>query len=88
MEESDQAFHESQKPSWGPDGTLIYAMASGGGPLKRGTSGRMSGSLLERKDVLVSEGKDICFVKFATTTDVCFPYLHPTRRYAMLIVSF
>lgn len=70
MAESDQAFHNSQKPSWGPDGTLIYAMASEGGPLKSWTSARTSGSVLEQKDVLVSEGKDICFAKFATASDV------------------
>lgn len=70
MAESDQAFHDSQKPSWGPDGTLIYAMASEGGPSRRERSARMSGSMLEQKDVLVSEGKDICFAKCATTSDV------------------
>jgi len=70
MDETDQAFHDSQKPSWGPDGTLIYATAGEGGPLKGPTSARRSGSLLVQMDVLVSEGKDICFAKLATTSDV------------------
>jgi nuclear pore complex protein Nup98-Nup96 len=72
MDKSDRAFHDSQKPSWGPDGTLIYARTGEGGALKGGASARMSGSVLEQKDVLVSEGKDICFVNFTTTSDVGF----------------
>ena len=35
----------------------------------------MSGSILEQKDVLVSEGKDICFAKFAATSDVGSHYV-------------
>lgn len=79
MDERDQAFHDSQKPSWSPDGTLIYAMAGKCGPLKGGTSAHMSGSILEQKDVLVSEGKDIRFVKFATTPDVGSLYFAKSR---------
>jgi len=70
MTESDQAFHDSQKPRWGPDGTLIYAMANKGGLLRRDKSARMSGSVLEQQGLFVSEGKDVCFAKFAPTTDV------------------
>ncbi|KAI9879574.1 MAG: hypothetical protein M1830_008108 [Pleopsidium flavum] len=70
MAESDQAFHDSQKPSWGPDGTLIYAMASKAGLLRRDKSTLMSGSVLEQRAQLVSEGKDVCFAKFASTSDL------------------
>lgn len=75
MDKSDRAFHDSQKPSWGPDGTLIYARTGEGRPLKGGASTRMSDPVLEQKDVLVSEGKDICFVNFTTTSDVGFTFI-------------
>ncbi len=70
MSEADQAFHDSQKPSWGPDGTLIYAKTSKDGLLRNEKSSGTSDAVLQQQGLFVSEGKDICFAKFATTSDV------------------
>lgn len=87
MPESDQAFHDSQKPSWGPDSTLIYAMASKGGLVRRSKSARMSSTVLEQKGLLVSEGKDLCFAKYAVTPDVGCPPVGNTVELSLLTIS-
>jgi len=63
MNESDQAFHDSVKPTWTPDGTLVYAIA-GNAPL-------VDDDLLTNigKSV-VAEGRDIRFAKINAPADV------------------
>ena len=67
MAEVDRAFHDSMKPSWGPDGTLVYAA-----PPASKLFGRSSRRARERDGVLsiqkggvVSEGRDVRFAKFS-----------------------
>lgn len=66
MDPKDKAFHLSNKPSWGPDGTLVYAIPGSAKRLREGT-------LVNLKDSLVGEHKDVRFAKFATPENVRFP---------------
>lgn len=67
MNEADRAFHQSLKPSWGPDGTLVYAAPPSSKPFGR-SSRRIrekEGLLSVLKGGIVSSGADIRFAKFA-----------------------
>ncbi|KAK4988887.1 hypothetical protein LTR50_003621 [Elasticomyces elasticus] len=63
MNENDKAFHDSVKPSWTRDQTLVYAMP-GDAPLMQ------DGILVNRGGSIVSEGKDIRFAKFSEPVDL------------------
>jgi nuclear pore complex protein Nup98-Nup96 len=67
MTESDRAFHESMRPTWGPDGTLVYAVTSNLQPF--GKSSRRArerdGLLTIQKGGVVSESRDVRFAKFS-----------------------
>jgi nuclear pore complex protein Nup98-Nup96 len=75
MNEADRAFHDSMKPSWGPDGTLVYAAPSNTKPF--GTSSRRfrerDGLLSIQKGGVVSESRDIHFAKFSNEVDRHLP---------------
>lgn len=68
---SDRAFHDSMRPSWGPDGTLVYAAASNPQPF--GIASRKDrerdGLLTIQKGAVVSENRDVRFAKFSN--EVC-----------------
>jgi nuclear pore complex protein Nup98-Nup96 len=64
----DRAFHDSMKPGWGPDGTLVYAAASNVKPFGRSTHRRArerDGLLTVQKGGIVSESRDVRFAKFS-----------------------
>ncbi|KAG9246509.1 putative nucleoporin [Calycina marina] len=67
MTESDRAYHDSMKPSWGPDGTLVYAAPPN--PKSFGRSSRRTrdkdGLLTIQKGRIISESRDIRFAKFS-----------------------
>lgn len=63
MNEQDRNFHLSNKPSWGPDNTLVYAIPSSAARMR-------DGSVVNLKDSVVGEHKDIRFAKFAVLDDV------------------
>ncbi|KAH8600415.1 nuclear protein 96-domain-containing protein [Bisporella sp. PMI_857] len=65
MSNSDRAFHDSMKPSWGPDGILVYAAPSGTKPLGRSSRALRNGLLEDSKAVVVSEGRDIVTTRFS-----------------------
>jgi hypothetical protein len=84
MTDVDRAFHDSMKPSWGPDGILVYAVppnAKSFGRSSRRTRER-DGLLIVQKGGVVSESRDVRFAKFSnevsslcqissgTTTDI------------------
>jgi nuclear pore complex protein Nup98-Nup96 len=71
MIEVDRAFHESMKPSWGPDGTLVYAAQSNAKPFGRSSrrSHERDGLLTIQKGGVVSENRDVRFAKFSN--EVC-----------------
>jgi nuclear pore complex protein Nup98-Nup96 len=65
MTPADRSFHNSMKPSWGPDGTLVYAASS---PQKFQTSRGVrerDGLLVIQKGGIVSEKRDVHFAKFS-----------------------
>ena len=67
MATDDRAFHDSMKPSWGPDGTLVYAVSSNGKPFGRSSRGarERDGILTIQKGAVVSESRDVRFAKFS-----------------------
>lgn len=69
MSQADQDFHKSYKPHWGPQTTLLYAMASNFN-LSRTTPAGTMHLLNDQKGTFVSEGKDIRFAKFAVRPPV------------------
>lgn len=74
MDESDQAFHNSHKPSWASDGTFAYAVATNDRMLQRGRErGHEQKDILKHKWTFVSEGKDIRFAKLTATSEVSWP---------------
>lgn len=70
---SDRAFHDTMRPSWGPDGTLVYAAVSK--PQSFGTaSGKdreRDGLLTIQKGSVVSDNRDVRFAKFSNEVRFC-----------------
>jgi nuclear pore complex protein Nup98-Nup96 len=65
MTDDDRAFHQSMKPSWGPDGTLVYSGSTDAKPTKSSRRGREKNGLMAiQKGAIVSEGRDVRFAKF------------------------
>lgn len=62
-------FHDSYKPSWGPEGTLLYAIP-GKVDISRNKSTQPDAILGVQKGVIVSEGRDIRFAKFTVPNNV------------------
>jgi nuclear pore complex protein Nup98-Nup96 len=74
MNENDRAFHDSMKPSWGPDGTLVYAVSSNAKPLTRSSrrARDKDGLLTIQKGGVVSESRDVRFAKFSNEVSQSF----------------
>ncbi|KFY60039.1 hypothetical protein V497_03928 [Pseudogymnoascus sp. VKM F-4516 (FW-969)] len=62
MDEIDQQFHDSVKPSWGPTGTLVYAARPADNQASNAIE--MHG-LISQTTILAGEDKDIRFAKFS-----------------------
>jgi nuclear pore complex protein Nup98-Nup96 len=63
---SERPFHESLKPSWGPDGTLVYAAAPEVKTMRRfSKKPEKDGLLVVQKSAVVSERRDIRFAHFS-----------------------
>jgi nuclear pore complex protein Nup98-Nup96 len=69
---SERAFHDSMRPSWGPDGTLVYGAASNPQPYAKPSrrARERDGLLTIQKGSVVSENRDIRFAKFANEVSV------------------
>ena len=63
LEQTDYEFHESFKPNWTPNGTLIYATSGS-------TLTLDDGVLVNFKSPLVAEHQDVHFARFATPEDI------------------
>lgn len=63
--DQDKAFHQSFRPTWAPDGTLVYARDAG--ILDVG-----DGMLVDFNGPVETDGRDVHFARFASSTDqVC-----------------
>ncbi|MCJ1432977.1 Nuclear pore complex protein Nup98-Nup96 [Xylographa pallens] len=68
MNDMDRNFHESYKPSWGPQSRLLYALSGKSGGIQQVSS--KHNSLVKNKyATIVSEGRDIQFSEFAVSSD-------------------
>ncbi|KAI9842624.1 MAG: hypothetical protein M1838_003058 [Thelocarpon superellum] len=65
MDATEQAFHRSMKPRWGPDGTLIYSIRDGTSSGTRRDLRRSAVVLTDPTSILTSAGGDVSFAKFA-----------------------
>ncbi|KAF8866856.1 hypothetical protein BDZ45DRAFT_667523 [Acephala macrosclerotiorum] len=67
MDDKERAFHDSMKPSWGPDGTLVYAAPPSAKPFGRSSrrARDRDGLLAVQKGGVVSESRDVRFAKFS-----------------------
>ncbi|KAL8736465.1 MAG: hypothetical protein Q9166_000257 [cf. Caloplaca sp. 2 TL-2023] len=66
MREDNQEWHDSFKPSWGPEATLLYASPTTVRPSDQDAA-QTNGPIHNIKTKLVSEGRDVCFAKFTNT---------------------
>ncbi|KAI1004659.1 Nucleoporin [Podosphaera aphanis] len=77
MDEPERSFHNSMKPSWGHDGTLIYAAPLPETPFGRSRDTREKNNLLVIQErTIVSEHRDIRFAKFSNETAAEFLQNH------------
>ncbi|KAH7342990.1 putative nucleoporin [Rhexocercosporidium sp. MPI-PUGE-AT-0058] len=67
LNETERAFHDSMKPQWGPDGTLVYAAPPNSKPFGRSSrrARERDGLLTVQKRGVVSEHRDVRFAKFS-----------------------
>lgn len=75
----EREWHNSVGPTWGPDGTLVFAATPEQSAFKR--SGRITeknGLMTVMKGAIVTESQDICIAKF--TNEVSLPARSPARR--------
>ncbi|KAI1494944.1 nuclear protein 96-domain-containing protein [Biscogniauxia mediterranea] len=65
MDEKERIWHDTMRPTWGPNGTLVFAATPGASPF--GRSSRISeknGLMTVMKGGIVSESQDIRIAKF------------------------
>jgi nuclear pore complex protein Nup98-Nup96 len=79
MTESERAFHDSMKPSWGPDGTLVYAAPPNAKPFGRSSrrSRERDGLIQIQRGGIVSEHRDVRFAKFSNEVGLSMGTLLP-----------
>ncbi|RFU24917.1 hypothetical protein B7463_g11421, partial [Scytalidium lignicola] len=67
MSETERAFHDSMKPSWSYDGTLVYSTCPDANAFGRSSrrAREKDGLLIIQKGGVVSESRDIRFAKFS-----------------------
>lgn len=76
MDPQDRAFHDSMKPSWGPDGTLVYAAPPAMAIRNTSLRSRNRDDLLVlQKRSIVSESRDIKFANFSLEVSFQPPFL-------------
>lgn len=74
MTAADRQFHDSLKPSWGPDGTLVYSSQVDAAVFNKSSSRirENNGLVTVQKGVIVSEGRDVRFAKISNEVSNCF----------------
>ena len=65
MDESDSQFHDSLKPSWGPESILLYSKPS---QLTQQNNKftQTDGALVRQRDTISSDGREVAVAKIAT----------------------
>ncbi|KAI4124375.1 MAG: hypothetical protein LQ338_004833, partial [Usnochroma carphineum] len=69
MHNNDQQWHDSLKPSWGSEGTLLYATSSNVRTPKRAAT-ETNNVMTDTGTTFVSEGRDVRFAKFTKTASL------------------
>ncbi len=68
LDDVERAFHDSLKPSWGPDGTLVYAAPADWKPPSKSSRAirDREGLLVVQKGGVISEARDVRFARFSS----------------------
>ncbi|KAI1411125.1 nuclear protein 96-domain-containing protein [Hypoxylon sp. FL1857] len=64
MDEKDQLWHDTMRPSWGPNGTLVFSAPSSQAFARSGRISEKNGLMTVLKGAIVSESQDIRIAKF------------------------
>src|SRR6266516_2580892 len=86
MNSTERAFHNSLRPSWAPDGTLVYAMPSTLASRTGKKSTHKDGLILDRRGLIASESKDIRFAGFIYSEDVRLAHI-PLPKFLLMNTS-
>ncbi|QSZ30745.1 hypothetical protein DSL72_000303 [Monilinia vaccinii-corymbosi] len=65
MPEEERAFHDSFKPSWGPDGTLVYATSADSKPFTKSRRAREKDGLVTIHKSGIAEASNVRLAKFS-----------------------
>ncbi|KAK1968325.1 hypothetical protein LY78DRAFT_655304 [Colletotrichum sublineola] len=63
MSDADRSFYNSMRPSWGPDGTLLFASTRSS--LEGASRQNMADSLMITKNIIQAQGREIQSAKFS-----------------------
>ncbi|KAI4090764.1 MAG: hypothetical protein LQ344_004544 [Seirophora lacunosa] len=69
LRDDDQRWHNSFKPSWGPEATFLYAASENANPSKEAVT-KPNTVMKDLSTNLVSEGRDVRFARFAETASL------------------
>lgn len=83
MTAADRQFHDSLKPSWGPDGTLVYSSQVDAAAFNKSSSRirENNGLVAVQKGLIVSEGRDVRFAKISNEVS---DFIQDSAMYANL----
>ena len=67
MDQIEREFHNSMKPSWGPNGTLVYAAPADVKAIGKASrrAREKDGLIIVQKGAVVSEKRDVRFAHFS-----------------------
>lgn len=63
MSDADHAFHSSMRPTWGPDGTLLFTSTRSS--LEDAGKQGAASNLMITKNVIQAQGREIQAAKFS-----------------------
>ncbi|KAL8636679.1 MAG: hypothetical protein Q9228_005950, partial [Teloschistes exilis] len=86
MDQNAQQWHDSLKPSWGPEGTLLYAIAGTTG-LSQEAPNQTDAVMQDTTSKIVSEGRDVRFAKFVNTPSLTPDSLSLQKSRTMIILD-
>jgi nuclear pore complex protein Nup98-Nup96 len=81
MDQQERDWHDAVRPTWGPNGTLVFAATPSESPF--GRSGRITeknGLMTVMKGGIVTESQDIRIAKF--TNEVCSLMIYVVKSIA------
>ena len=69
MDDVERSYHESFKPSWGPNNSILYAIPTQHGVVVDQTP--TASILNDAREIITSEGRDVRVRNFVKSAEVC-----------------